>query len=101
MAPRAASLVDDTAWFFDTEMLVLAERAGLRIHEVPVDCVDDPDSRVDIWRTARDDVRGIVRLGWALLRGRMPPAEVTARLGGTTDAGASGAIGCPRSRCSR
>ena len=41
-------LVEDTGWFFDTELLVLAERAGLRIHEVPVDWVDDPDSRVDI-----------------------------------------------------
>ena len=52
--PRATSpqrllpLVEDTGWFFDTELLVLAERAGLRIHEVPVDWVDDPDSRVDI-----------------------------------------------------
>ncbi len=93
VAHELLPLVEDTAWFFDTEMLVLAERAGLRIHEVPVDWVDDPDSRVDIWRTARDDVRGILRLGWALLRGRMPLAEVTARLGRTTDAGASGAIG--------
>ena len=41
-------LVEDTGWFFDTELLVLAERAGLRIHEVPVDWVDDPDSRVDV-----------------------------------------------------
>src|SRR3954447_6707227 len=41
-------LVEDTGWFFDTELLVLAERRGLRIHEVPVDWVDDPDSRVDI-----------------------------------------------------
>ena len=93
VAHELLPLVEDTAWFFDTEMLVLAERAGLRIHEVPVDWVDDPDSRVDIWRTARDDVRGILRLGWALLRGRMPLAEVTARLGRTADAGASGAIG--------
>ena len=46
-------LVEDTGWFFDTELLVLAERAGLRIHEVPVDWVDDPDSRVDIVATAR------------------------------------------------
>ena len=42
----------DDGWFFDTELLVLAQRRGLRIHEVPVDWVDDPDSRVDIVRTA-------------------------------------------------
>src|SRR4051812_42535225 len=29
--------VRDEAWFFDTELLVLAQRRGLRIHEVPVD----------------------------------------------------------------
>jgi putative flippase GtrA len=54
--------VRDQAWFFDTELLVLAQRAGLRIHEVPVDWVDDPDSRVDVVRTAVDDLRGIARL---------------------------------------
>ena len=54
--------VRDEAWFFDTELLMLAQRSGLRIHEVPVDWVDDPDSRVDVWRTALDDLRGIVRL---------------------------------------
>ena len=47
-AQRLLPLVEDTGWFFDTELLVLAERAGLRIHEVPVDWVDDPDSRVDV-----------------------------------------------------
>ena len=55
-------LVRDRAWFFDTELLVLAERAGLRIHEVPVDWVDDPDSRVDIVSTAIADLRGVIRL---------------------------------------
>ena len=53
-------LVEDTGWFFDTELLVLAERSGLRIHEVPVDWVDDPDSRVDIVATAVADLRGVV-----------------------------------------
>src|SRR3954462_4230734 len=52
----------DDGWFFDTELLVLAQRRGLRIHEVPVDWVDDPDSRVDIVRTAWDDLRGVARL---------------------------------------
>lgn len=54
--------VEDDAWFFDTELLVLAERRGLRIHEVPVDWVDDPDSRVDVVRTATADLRGIARV---------------------------------------
>jgi hypothetical protein len=40
-------LIQDTGWFFDTELLVLAQRAGLRIHEVPVDWVDDPNSHGD------------------------------------------------------
>jgi hypothetical protein len=87
VARELLPLVRDPAWFFDTELLVLAERAGLRIHEVPVDWVDDPDSRVDIMRTARDDLHGIARLGWALLRGRMPLGEVAARLGRTRHAG--------------
>jgi glycosyltransferase involved in cell wall biosynthesis len=54
--------VQDDGWFFDTELLVLAQRRGLRIHEVAVDWVDDPDSRVDIVRTAIDDLRGVRRL---------------------------------------
>lgn len=54
--------VRDEAWFFDTELLVLAQRAGMRIHEVPVDWIDDPDSRVDVVQTAVDDLRGIARL---------------------------------------
>jgi putative flippase GtrA len=55
-------LIEDDGWFFDTELLVLAEHNGLRIHEVPVDWVDDPDSRVQIASTAIDDLRGIGRL---------------------------------------
>ncbi|HVC69551.1 MAG TPA: glycosyltransferase [Acidimicrobiales bacterium] len=62
--------IEDNEWFFDTELLVLAERHGYRIHEVPVDWIDDPDSRVDIIRTARDDLRGLVRL--CLGRGSRP-----------------------------
>ena len=62
-------LTSDTGWFFDTELLVLAERAGLRIHEVPVDWIDDLDSRVDIIATALADLRGMARLGAGFVRG--------------------------------
>ncbi|MER6347326.1 bifunctional glycosyltransferase family 2/GtrA family protein [Streptomyces sp. NPDC001595] len=72
VAERLLPLVEDQAWFFDTELLVIAERAGLRIHEVPVDWVDDPDSRVRILSTALADLRGIARLGRALAGGRLP-----------------------------
>ncbi|MET9493891.1 glycosyltransferase [Streptomyces sp. NPDC006552] len=64
-------LVEDTGWFFDTEMLVLAERAGLRIHEVPVDWIDDPDSTVHIVRTATEDLKGVWRVGTALATGSL------------------------------
>ncbi len=61
--------VRDESWFFDTELLVLAERNGLRIHEVPVDWVDDPDSRVRVLETALADLRGVLRLLGARLSG--------------------------------
>ena len=68
-ARRLLPLVEDRGWFFDTELLVLAERAGLRIHEVPVDWIDDADSRVNIVDTALGDLRGMTRLGLGLARG--------------------------------
>ncbi len=81
VARRLLPLVVDTGWFFDTELLVLAERAGLRIHEVPVDWVDDPDSRVDIVGTAIEDLRGCWRVGRALATGVLPLRELQAALG--------------------
>ena len=68
-AQRLLPIVEDNNWFFDTELLVLAEHAGLRIHEVPVDWVDDPGSSVDIIATAMEDLRGIVRVGRGLATG--------------------------------
>jgi putative flippase GtrA len=69
--------VEDQEWFFDTELLLLAERHGLRIHEVPVDWIDDPDSRVDVLRTALDDLKGMTRVARKTLSGaaRIPVPE--------------------------
>ncbi|MFD4141192.1 glycosyltransferase [Streptomyces sp. NPDC058572] len=72
VAERLLPMVEDTGWFFDTELLVLAERAGLRIHEVPVDWVDDPDSTVHIVSTATEDLKGVWRIGRALAVGALP-----------------------------
>src|ERR1700712_3315111 len=74
-------LVEDPGWFFDTELLVLAERAGLRIAEIPVDWIDDPDSKVDVLATAAADLKGIARLARALATGALPIAALRAQLG--------------------
>jgi glycosyltransferase involved in cell wall biosynthesis len=62
-------LVEDGGWFFDTELLLLAERNGYRIHEVPVDWVEDLDSRVDLPSTIAADVAGLWRMRRTLWRG--------------------------------
>ncbi|WP_424186129.1 glycosyltransferase [Actinokineospora sp. G85] len=72
--------VADTGWFFDTELLVLAQRAGLRIHEVPVDWVDDPDSRVEVVATALADLRGIARVARDLATGAIPITRLREQL---------------------
>lgn len=101
-ARQLLPLVEDTGWFFDTELLVLAERAGMRVHEVPVDWIDDPDSRVDILRTAIDDLKGVARLRRGLrrrgvlrrvlarLRGEVARERLTMREAGSTAHGSPG-----------
>ena len=60
----------DDGWFFDTELLLVAQRSGLVIEEVPVHWVDDPDSSVRIVSTAIADLRGVARMAWARPRSR-------------------------------
>jgi hypothetical protein len=101
LVPILMPLIEDNGWFFDTELLLVAERNSLRIHEVPVDWVDDPDSRVDLVATALGDLKGIWRLTRHFASGR-------ARIGTddhgdlgydlksfTTDAGEFARVGIP------
>ena len=92
VAQALLPLVEDTGWFFDTELLVLAERTGLRIHEVPVDWVDDPDSRVDIIATAAADLKGVGRLLRGFANGSIPVNTIAAQLGSSTKAAAPGSL---------
>ena len=67
-ADEIVPLIEDTGWFFDTELLLIAERNGYRVRDVPVLWRDDPDTRVRIVKTAVEDLRGM----WRLRVGGMP-----------------------------
>ena len=62
VAHDLAPQVVDNGWFFDSELLILAQKCGFRIREIPVRWTDDPDTRVRIIRTAWEDVKGLMRL---------------------------------------
>ena len=62
-AARALTpLVKNNNWFFDSELLIIANGRGFRISEIPVHWQDDPDTRVKILRTAWEDIKGLLRL---------------------------------------
>jgi glycosyltransferase involved in cell wall biosynthesis len=68
--------IADQSWFFDTEMLVLAEKQGYRIKDIPVVWVEDDDSRVKIFKTGWDDIKGVLRLRRQLWSGQTATAPV-------------------------
>jgi hypothetical protein len=61
-AERLLPLVKDEGWFFDTELLVLAERSGLRILDVPVPWVERKETRVELLPTILGDLKGLLSL---------------------------------------
>lgn len=71
--------VKDQSWFFDTELLVLAEKRGYRIADIPVEWIEDDDSRVKIVKTAWDDIKGVMRLRAKLWREMLSPRAAPTR----------------------
>ena len=69
VAENVVPHVENTGWFFDTELLLLSLRAGYRIKEIPVHWVDDPDTRVRIVATATEDLKGLLRVRFNPARG--------------------------------
>jgi glycosyltransferase involved in cell wall biosynthesis len=62
VAQRLLPHIHDDSWFFDTELMLLAEKHGFKIFEVPVEWIEDLDSRVRIVPTAVADLRGLLRM---------------------------------------
>ena len=84
---RLLPLIENDNWFFDTELLLLAEHNGLLISEVPVRWVEDPDSRVKLGSTIKEDLRGLWRMRRAFWRGEgqlEPQASSRSGLGPAT-----------------
>ena len=75
--------VKDNAWFFDTELLILAQRRGLRIYQVPVAWTEDPDSKVDIAGTALANLRGVARLRFGPVSKHGPDTGIQCRSAST------------------
>src|SRR5919206_996287 len=82
VAQKLLPQVEDGEWFFDTELLFLAEEHGYRISEVPVDWIEDLDSRVDVTPTALKDVKGLLRVQVERLRRQHSKRQPPSRLGG-------------------
>jgi glycosyltransferase involved in cell wall biosynthesis len=62
IAKNVAPLVKDDKWFFDSELLILSERKGYKIKEIPITLVDPPDSKVDLIRTTLDYIKNLIRM---------------------------------------
>lgn len=72
VAQQLLPYLKDNTWFFDAEILLVAERAGYRITEVPVDWVDDPNTKVKVWDTAKRDLVGMWCVKRSFMRGEIP-----------------------------
>ena len=67
--------VQNNNWFFDTELLIIAEKRGYRIGVVPVAWEDDPTSTVDVVKSAFEDIKGLLRLRFGGIPRVEPPPQ--------------------------
>ena len=72
-AQMLVPVVVNNQWFFDSELLIIAEKRGFRTKEIPVRWTEDPDSRVKVVKTALEDLRGLARLRFGGLPHVSPP----------------------------
>ena len=75
--------VVNNGWFFDAEILILAEKNGFRLFEAPVEWMEDLDSRVNLWSTAIEDIKGLARMRTSRLKLGLPRLESTASISTT------------------
>jgi glycosyltransferase involved in cell wall biosynthesis len=73
--------IENQNWFFDTELLYVAQQEGLTLFELPVHWVEDRDSSVHLAATVVEDLRGIRRLRGGWRRGSKPTPSGKSRRG--------------------
>lgn len=67
-AQELLPLTLDNEWFFDTELLIQAEKKSYRIKEIPVKWAEDPGSTVKVLKTAYKDIKGLLRLKFSRIK---------------------------------
>lgn len=75
-AQQLVPLIENEEWFFDTELLLLAQKGGYRVKEIPVRWVEDPDTRVNIRKTVMEDLKGLARMRRKRIPKRPPPSNI-------------------------
>lgn len=63
-------LIEDNVWFLDSELLIIGEKCGYKIFDVPVKWIEDLDTRVKIFKTATDDIKGLIRVRKSFWKGK-------------------------------
>lgn len=55
-------LTKNKHWFWDSELLLLACHLGYRVTNIPVNWIEDKDSRVKLLATIVEDIQGLIRM---------------------------------------